>query len=105
MSRFLCLIVLAFLESQVRGGTNETLVADYAPFLNGKPWPRVSVIKYAESTLNIWVHPSGPKHFPSIQEVRDPDSDFTTLVIRFPDGRAFKTYDDPVLGPYLAAVY
>jgi hypothetical protein len=63
------------------------------------------VIAYVESTSNIWVHPSAPKRFPSIQEVHDPDSDFTTVVLRFPNGNVYKTYNDFVLGPYLAAVY
>src|SRR4051812_13485961 len=101
MSRFLCFILMMLLAAEVRAGTNETLVADYAPFLNGHPWPRVPLIAYVESTSNIWVHPSDPKRFPTIQDIREADSDFTTVVIRFPDGTVYKTYNDAVLGPYL----
>ncbi len=105
MIRFLCLIVLSFLDVQVLAETNETLVADYMPYLNGKPWPCVPVIAYVESTSNTWVHPTDPKHFPTLQEISDPDSDFTTVVLKLLDGTVYKTYNDFVLGPYLAAVY
>jgi hypothetical protein len=105
MLRALYLILLVFLDVSVRAETNETLVADYMPFLNGQAWPRVSVISFAETSSNTWVHPSDPKHFPTIQEVYETNSDFTTVVIRFPDGREYRTYNDFVLGPYLSAVY
>jgi hypothetical protein len=85
--------------------TNETLVANYSPFLNGKPWPRFPVVAFVETASNIWVHPLTPKWFPTVREIHDPDSDFTTVVIQFPDGRRFKTYNEFVLGPYLSAVY
>ncbi|HSY43576.1 MAG TPA: hypothetical protein VK811_06660 [Candidatus Acidoferrum sp.] len=85
--------------------TNETLVSSYAPYLNGKPWPRWPVIAYVETTSNIWVHPTDPKHFPTMQEICEPDSDFDTVILRLPDGTIYKTYDDPVMGPGLEAVY
>ncbi len=87
------------------GGTNEWIAADYTPFLNGKPWPRFPIVGYVEGPSNVWVHPSAPKRFPTVTEIHDPDSDFTTVVIKFPDGRRFKTYNEFVLGPYLSAVY
>jgi hypothetical protein len=105
MSRLFCLLLLVVLNAELRAATNETIVADYTPFLNGRPWPRVPVVAYVESTSNIWVHPVAPKHFPTVQEVHDADSDFATVIIRSPDGSAYKTYNDFVLGPYLAAVY
>ena len=87
------------------GATNEWIVPNYSPFLNGKPWPRFPVVAYVERASNVWVHPSEPKQFPTVTETHDPDSDFTTVVIQFPDGRQFKTYNEFVLGPYLSAVY
>jgi len=87
------------------GATNEWIAASYSPFLNGKPWPRFPVVAYVESASNIWVHPLAPKQCPTVTESHDPDSDFTTVVIQFPDGRRFKTYNEFVLGPYLSAVY
>ena len=85
--------------------TNEWIAADYSPFLNGKPWPRFPVVAYIEGASNVWVHPSAPKAYPTVTEIHEPDSDFTTVLIQFPDGRRFKTYNNPVLGPYLSAVY
>ena len=105
MFRFAHLILFPLLVASARATTNETLVADYAPYLNGQPWPRVPVTVFVETTSNIWVHPSDPKHFPSVQEIHDADADFTTVVIRFPNGTVYKTYDAFVLGPYLSAVY
>ena len=75
------------------------------PHLNGQPWPRVPVIAYVETKSNIWVHPSAPRRFPVIREIRDENADFTTVVMNLPDGSSLKTYNAPVLGPYLAAVY
>jgi hypothetical protein len=85
--------------------TNETITSDYTPLLNGKPWPRFPIVAYVEAASNIWVHPQAPKQFPTITEIHDPDSDFTTVVVQFPDGSRFKTYNASVLGPYLSAVY
>lgn len=87
------------------GSTNEWITADYTPFLNGKPWPRFPAVGFVETASNIWVHPLAPKQYPTVTEVHDPDSDFTTVVLKFPDGRRFKTYNEFVLGPYLSAVY
>src|SRR6185437_3322648 len=47
--------------------TDETLVANYMPSLNGKIWPQWSVIAYVENGSNLWIHPSDPKHFPTVQ--------------------------------------
>jgi hypothetical protein len=85
--------------------TNEWIAADYAPFLNGKPWPRFPVVAFVERASNIWVHPLAPKRFPTVTEIHEADSDFTTVVMQFPNGRRFKTYNEFVLGPYLSAVY
>ena len=59
--------------------TNETITADFAPFLNGKPWPPFPVVAYRETASNIWVHPLALKQFPTVTEIHDPDSDFTTV--------------------------
>ena len=85
--------------------TNEWIAADYSPFLNGKPWPRFPITAFVESASNIWVHPSAPKAHPTVSEIHEADADFTTVVIRFPDGRIFKTFNELVLGPCLAGVY
>ncbi|HXB61110.1 MAG TPA: hypothetical protein VNU95_16175 [Candidatus Acidoferrales bacterium] len=103
--RFFCLFILIFLTVRVWAQTNETIVADYTPYLNGKPWPQVPVIAYVEKASNLWVHPTDPSHFPTIQETSDPDADFTTIILRLPDGTVYKTYNAFVLGPYLSAVY
>jgi hypothetical protein len=94
------------------GGTNgvepwPTLVADYVPHLHGHPWPSLPTVRYVEidTNLNIWGHPAFPKKFPTMQEVNEPGADFATVILRLPNGRVYKTYNDLVMGPYLAAVY
>jgi hypothetical protein len=98
-------LLLALAGATGFGASNESITADYAPFLNGKPWPRFPVVAYVETASNIWVHPLAPKRFATVTEIHEPDSDFTTVLIQFPDGRRFKTYNEFVLGPYLSAVY
>jgi hypothetical protein len=92
--------------SGLDGGDAETV---YAPFLNGKPWPRFPVVAYVETESNVWVHPLAPKRFPTVTEIHDPDSDSTTTLIHFPDGRQFKTVNaftnQFVVWPFLSAVY
>src|SRR5712672_2126778 len=85
----------------------QTLVSDYVPNLHGRPWPSVPTIRYAEinTNLNIWGHPTFPKKFSTMQEVHDSDADFATVVLRMPNGEIYKTHNDLILGPYLAAVY
>jgi hypothetical protein len=97
--------LLLWFASTAFGTTNETLVADYIPFLNAKPWPRFLVVAYVETVSNIWVHPVTPTRFPTVTETHDKETDFTTVVIQFPDGRRCKTYNQFVLGPYFSAVY
>ena len=104
-TRWLVFLILGSFCGVLRASSNETLVADYAPNLNSKPWPRFPIVTYVEKASNVWVHPAAPGRFPSITEVRDPDADFTTVVIRQPDGTLYKTYNYAVLGPYLSAVY
>lgn len=84
-----------------------TLVADYTPYLHGQPWPSIPIVRYFEinTNLHIWGHPASPKKFPTMQEVHDSDADFATVILRMPSGEIYKTYNDFVLGPYLAAVY
>jgi len=105
MLRLLCIVFIAILHTSVRADTNETLVAGYMPYLQGKPWPRVTVTAYIENASNTWVHPTASKKSPTLQETFETNSDFTTIVLRLPDGRVFKTYNDFVLGPGLGAVY
>jgi hypothetical protein len=85
--------------------SNDTLVADYMPLHKGHPWPCFAVVSYTEKASNVWVHPTSPDRFPSITEVGEATSDFTTVVIRQPDGTIYKTYNQQGLGPYLSAVY
>jgi hypothetical protein len=101
----ICVVILALVELSAFATSNDTLVADYTPHLNGHSWPRVPVVTYVESASNLWVHSTTPNKFPTVQEIHDKDSDFTTVVLRFPDGTVFKTYNEFVLGPYLSAVY
>ena len=85
--------------------TNEWITADYSPFLNGKPWPRFPIVAYVEGASNVWFHPSAPKAYPTVTEIHEADADYATVVIKFPDGKIFKTFNELVLGPYLSAVY
>ncbi len=94
------------------GDTNDlepwpTLVADYVPYQRGQPWPSVPLIRYVEidTNLNIWGHPTLQTKFPTMQEVHDADTDFATVILRLPNGQIYKTYNEIVTGPYLAAVY
>lgn len=105
MMRFFCLTILAFLCAQGRAQSFEYFALDYAPFLNGQPWPKVPLTKYTESTSNTWVHPSAPQKSPTIQLLETEDADFTTIVLRFPDGRTFKTYCDAAPSPFAPEVY
>ncbi len=105
MPRFILLTLCVLLGKSVQAQTNETLVADYMPFLNSQPWPLFPVVAYVETSSNVWIHPTDPKHFPTIEEVFDTNADFTTVVLRMPDGTVYKTYNNFVLGPYLSAVY
>jgi hypothetical protein len=100
-------LLIAMIASKMTSfaATNDTLLADYSPFLNGKPWPRFPILEYAERASNVWVHPNSPSRFASVKEVHDANADFTTVVIEFPDGKRFKTYNEFVLGPFLSAVY
>ena len=104
-TRWLWPLLLVLAGAACGGGTDEWIAADYSPFLNGKPWPRFPVIAYVEAPSNVWFHPLAPKQYPTVTETHDADADFTTVVIQFPDGRRFKTYNEFVLGPYLSAVY
>ena len=105
MFRIFCLILIVCFGVRVRAETNETLVANYVPSLSGQPWPRVPVVAYTNDASGLWVHPTAPKDFPTLQEIHETNSDFTTVVLRLPDGTVFKTYNDFVLGPYLAGVF
>ncbi len=106
MIRILSIATFVFIVGVTRAASAETNDWGYAPYLNGHEWPRIPLVTYIETKSNVWVHPTNPKAFPSITErLEDKDADFTTVVLRFPDGRTFKTYNDFVLGPYLCAVY
>lgn len=105
MKIFLCLLLVSFGQEMVWGATNETIVENYTPFLNGQPWPRFPLTAYVNTQSNTWVHPLAPKKSSTIREVHDDDADFITLIIQTPDGKLQKTYVNFVLGPYLSAVY
>jgi hypothetical protein len=105
MNRFILIVLLLLPSNQILADTNETLVFDYAPYLNGKPWPRWPVVAYIETASNLWVHPTDPNHFPTIQDTFDAEADFTTIILKLPDGSTYKTYNNFVLGPSLSAVY
>jgi hypothetical protein len=93
MCRLLLSIFLLSLCAEVLADTNEVSLADYKPYLHGRPWPRWPMIAYVETGSNIWVHPTDPTHFPTLQEICDSDSDFATLILRLPNGTVYKTYD------------
>src|SRR5882762_1359534 len=69
-----------------------TLVADYAPYQHGQPWPSVPLVRYVEidTNLNIWGHPTLRTKFPTMQEVHDADADFATVILRLPNGQVYK---------------
>jgi hypothetical protein len=102
---FFFAIVLLFWISRAMADTNETATLDYTPYLNGKPWPQWPVVAYVEAASNIWVHPIDPKHFPTMQEIDEPDSDYTKVILRLADGTVYKTYDNLGVGPEFGAVY
>ncbi len=100
------IVLIALLIPVPRTVPAETNDWQYAPFLNGREWPRIPVVTYVETKSNVWVHPLNAAAFPTVTErVEDEDQDFATVVIRCPSGRTLKTYNDLVLGPYLCAVY
>lgn len=101
----LCLIFYLSGGKLLLGQTNDVGLENYAPYLDGKPWPLFPITQYVETASNIWVHPSSPAKFPTVQEEFDTNADFTTVVIRCPNGDVFKTYNKFVLGPCLCAVY
>lgn len=104
--RFCIVIALIALATNVTAvETNDPETLSYLPYLNGRPWPQIPTTKYIETTSNLWVHPTSPKKYPTVQEVADDGADFTTVIIRLPDGTVYKTYNAMVLGPYLSAVY
>ncbi len=105
--KYLCVTLgLVFCASEVVADTNDTsVVADYMPYLKGLPWPTVPLIEYVRTDSNIWVHPSAPQTYPTVQEVVEDGADFATLIIRHPDGTTYRTYNALVLGAYLCAVY
>jgi len=100
----LSIIIVALLVPA--GESFGDFMENYLPYLNGKPWPKFKVLKYIDNGQGVWVHPSDPKNFPTLEERHtDDNNDFATVVLRLHDGRSFKTYNDLVLGPYLAEVY
>jgi hypothetical protein len=101
---FCCLFVISLASGQIPPESHETLVDDYVPYLHGKPWPSPEIVRYVENS-NVWVHPSSPKNFPTLQEVVDPDADFLTVLLRLPNGRVYKTYNELGQGPYIDVVY
>jgi hypothetical protein len=105
MYRLLLGIAFLFSARLAFADTNETPMLDYAPYLNGKPWPQWPVVTYVETASNIWVHPTDPKHFPTIEETLDTDADFTTIILTLPDGTVYKTYNNLGIGLGLGAVY
>ena len=108
-THLLCPLILLVAATSLGATTNETITADYAPFLSGKPWPRFPVVTYVESASNIWIHPLNPKRFPTVTEVHDPDSDSTTTLIQFPDGRRFESVNtftnEFMIWPFLSVVH
>ncbi|HEY3763120.1 MAG TPA: hypothetical protein VGN23_15345 [Verrucomicrobiae bacterium] len=105
MIRILIVIIL-FVFGGIGTVLAETNNWGYGPFLNGHEWPCIPIVTYVQAVSNIWTAPTNSKNSPSITERLEDDSDdFTTVILRFPDGRTFKTYNNFVLGPYLSAVY
>jgi len=106
MIRVFSIAIFILVVGVIRAAPVETNDWVYAPFLNGHEWPRIPFVSYVETKSNVWVNPTNSKISPSITEcLQDEDDDFTTVVLKFPDGRTFKTYNNFVLGPYLSAVY
>ena len=94
------------MSANASGGSFGDFMADYLPYLDGKPWPEFKLIKYVKNEKGVWVHPSDPDKYPTLKEIHGDDyADFATVVLCLPDGSTFKTYNALVLGPYLAEVY
>ncbi len=106
MNKLLLTIIIALLSANAWGESFGDSMEKYLPHLNGKPWPKFKVTKYIENKEGVWSHPTSPKKYPTLEEIHQDDyNDFATVVLKLPDGRSFKTYNDLVLGPYLAEVY
>ena len=105
MKRLLMITILVFCCANASAESFGDFIADYLPYLNGKPWPQFPITAYVKNKDDKWVHPSEPNNFPTVEEYHEGNSDFTVVALRLPDGRVFKTYNALVLGPYLAEVY
>lgn len=98
------LIVFAFLVELVKAQSFGSFLSGYAPLLDGRSWPRVPLTTYANES-NVWVHPNQPRSSPTVELRFADDSDFATVILRFPDGRKFKTYSDAAPSPFPEEVY
>ena len=100
--------VLVILWTLVQGAASAqsfgSFLSGYAPLLNGHPWPQVPVLTYT-NVSGSWVHPTKPRDFPSVKLEFSQDSDFTTVSVRCPDGRMFKSYCDAAPSPFAEEVY
>src|SRR5437016_3611942 len=106
LSPLVAFLIMAFLllHGLVKGQCFGSFLSDYAPLRDGRPWPRLPLVMYT-SASNIWVHPTSPLSSPTVELRYDDDSDFASLLLRFPDGRVFKTYCDAAPSPFQEEVY
>jgi hypothetical protein len=65
-------------------------LSDYAPFLNGRPWPQVPLVIYTNIS-HTWMSPRNPQSSPIVSLSHPDDSEFITIVLQLSDGRTFKT--------------
>jgi len=105
MKSILCLLLVATFCVHAMAEAFGDRIASYAPYLNGKHWPRFPVVTYKEGNSNAWASPTSSQSFATIQFVSDSDADFSTVILRNPDGRTFKTYCDSGLTPFPTEVY
>ena len=105
MKHALCMFLSVILHGEALAEAFGDRVADYAPYLNGQPWPKLPVVTYNESKSNIWAHPTSGQSSPTIRIDQDSEADFSTIILRCSNGRVFKTYCDSAPSPFSVEVY
>ncbi len=103
-AKSLIFLVCALVHGSVNAQSFGSFLSDYAPLLGGHPWPRLSASAYT-NVSGSWVHPSEPRNHPTVRLELPEDADFTTVVVRCPDGRTFSSYCDAAPSPFAEEVY
>jgi hypothetical protein len=102
--RSLLVILCALVQGSVSAQSFGSFLSGYAPMVDGHPWPQVPILTYT-NVSGFWVHPTKHRNLPSVRLEFAEDSHFTTVTVRCPDGRTFKSYSDAVPSPFAEEVY